>query len=172
MKLQQFFAIASVGIFISACAPQQGGRYGNNTFGGNGLNVDKKTIGTIAGAAGGAALGSQIGKGRGNIIAVALGTLLGAGLGQEVGASLDRGDIAYYNKTSQKALETGQPGQVLPWNNPQTGVSGTVTPSNYYQTAQGRYCREYTQSISVGGQVSQGYGTACRQPDGTWQIVE
>ena len=26
------------------------------------------------------------------------------------------------------------------------------------------------QTITVGGEVQQGYGTACRQPDGTWKI--
>ena len=34
-----------------------------------------------------------------------------------------------------------------------------------------RYCREYTQVFEIGGEREEGYGTACRQPDGTWQIV-
>ena len=106
------------------------------------------------------------------MIATAAGTLLGAALGSEVGASLDRADMGYYNSTSQRALETAQPGESLPWNNPQSGNSGSITPSNYYRTAEGRYCREYTQTINVGGKSQQGYGTACRQPDGNWQIVE
>ncbi len=33
------------------------------------------------------------------------------------------------------------------------------------------YCREYTRTIYVGGYQKQGYGTACLQPDGSWQIV-
>jgi hypothetical protein len=33
-------------------------------------------------------------------------------------------------------------------------------------------CREYTAPANVGGQTVQTYGTACRQPDGTWRIVE
>ena len=37
--------------------------------------------------------------------------------------------------------------------------------------AAGEYCREYTKTISVGGRAAQGYGTACRQPDGAWEIV-
>lgn len=32
-------------------------------------------------------------------------------------------------------------------------------------------CREFQQTISVGGQVQQAYGMACQQADGTWQLV-
>lgn len=32
------------------------------------------------------------------------------------------------------------------------------------------YCREFTQTISIGGQLQKGIGTACLQPDGSWQI--
>jgi surface antigen len=180
ITLKNMMALSMVALLATSCAQQgqggfggQGGGFGANTgngIGGSGIN--KSMIGGLAGAVGGAAVGSNIGKGRGNIAAIAIGTLLGAGLGSEVGASLDRADMAYYNRTSQQALETAQPGQALPWQNPQTGNSGTITPSNYYQANNGAYCREYNQTINVGGQMSNGYGRACRQPDGTWQIVQ
>jgi hypothetical protein len=31
-------------------------------------------------------------------------------------------------------------------------------------------CREYDSTIYVGGQPQHAYGTACQQPDGSWQI--
>lgn len=34
-----------------------------------------------------------------------------------------------------------------------------------------RYCREYQTTGRVGGRLQPGYGTACYQPDGSWQIV-
>ena len=34
------------------------------------------------------------------------------------------------------------------------------------------YCREFTQTIEVGGKKEEGYGTACQQPDGSWKVVE
>lgn len=150
---------------LAACAQQNG--YGQSSSG-----INKQQVGTLAGAAGGALLGAQVGKGSGRLVGVALGTLLGAGLGSEIGSSLDKADIAYANQTTQRALESSQPGQSLPWSNPQSGVSGTVTPSNYYQTAGGQYCREYTQVINVGGRTQEGVGRACRQPDGAWSIVQ
>jgi surface antigen len=32
-------------------------------------------------------------------------------------------------------------------------------------------CREFTQRIVVDGEEVAAYGTACRQPDGSWKIV-
>ena len=34
------------------------------------------------------------------------------------------------------------------------------------------YCREYTQTIIVGGVPQYGYGQACFKPDGSWEIVD
>lgn len=33
------------------------------------------------------------------------------------------------------------------------------------------YCREYTRTVWIGGQIREAYGTACLQPDGAWQSV-
>ena len=34
-----------------------------------------------------------------------------------------------------------------------------------------RYCREYTKSVRIGGDLQSAYGTACMQPDGSWALV-
>jgi surface antigen len=165
------FALAAVALLATACDGQQNAYNAQRggVTGGGGLS--KSDIGTGLGAVGGAVAGAQFGKGKGQLAATAVGTLLGAGIGHSIGSSLDRADMAYYQQTQQRALETGQPGQVLPWSNPQSGNSGTVTPAAYYTNSGGQYCREYNSTINVGGKVERGYGTACRQPDGSWQIV-
>ncbi|HEY1096485.1 MAG TPA: hypothetical protein VGF14_04530 [Alphaproteobacteria bacterium] len=33
------------------------------------------------------------------------------------------------------------------------------------------FCREFTSNVNVGGRLQQGVGTACLNPDGSWQIV-
>lgn len=33
-----------------------------------------------------------------------------------------------------------------------------------------RYCREYTRDVWVGGRKQQSYGSACLQPDGSWEM--
>jgi surface antigen len=167
--MRQALALTVVAAMLAGCT-QPGGRPNQGVMQGGGPN--KQDIGTIAGAIGGGVLGAQIGGGSGRTAAIIGGTLLGAALGNSVGQSLDRADMQYYNQTSQSALESGQPGQAFPWQNPQSGNSGVIVPSNYYQASNGQYCREYTQKISVGGKTQEGYGTACRQPDGSWKIVE
>jgi surface antigen len=170
MKFTQIIAVITASSMLVACSQPMGRAGGGITQGGS--SVNKQDIGTLAGAIGGGIIGSNVGKGDGKIVGTIAGTLLGAALGSSLGASLDKADMAMYNQTSQRALETSQPGQSLPWKNPQTGNSGTITPSNYYQNSSGQYCREYTQTIVIGGKREQGHGTACRQPDGSWQIIE
>lgn len=161
--LAQTVAVLSAMSLLAACQQQNGQP---DPY------LNKTNAGTLAGAALGGWAGHNIGDGSGQVIATIAGTLIGAGLGHEIGSSLDNADMAYYNRTSQQAMETAQPGQSLPWRNPDSGNYGSITPSNYYKTADNQYCREYNQTITVGGRTERGYGTACRQPDGTWQIVE
>lgn len=134
---------------------------------------DKQGVGTILGAIGGAAVGSAIGGkgGTGKVIAVAAGTLAGAYLGREIGKSLDKADRAAMQKTTQNALETNVSGTSSTWRNPDSGHKGTVTPQPAYTNTKNSYCREYQQTITVGGKTETAYGTACRQQDGTWKIV-
>jgi hypothetical protein len=48
----------------------------------------------------------------------------------------------------------------------------TYTPRRAWTDAQGRQCREYKTTREVGGRpATQIYGTACRDPDGQWRIV-
>lgn len=171
MNMSQRFAFVLAAVFLTACS-QPMGRAGQGYTQGGSAGINKQDIGTVVGAVGGGVIGSNVGKGKGAIAATIAGTLLGAAVGSSIGSSLDKADMAAYHETSQRALETAQPGQALPWRNTQSGNYGSVTPSNYYQNADGQYCREYTQTIVVGGKKEEGFGRACRQPDGSWKIAE
>lgn len=149
-------AVASLALGLGACADSYG---------------PKQTGGTLVGAGLGGLAGSQIGHGTGRLVAVGAGTLLGALLGGEVGRSLDRSDQLYAERASHRALESGRSGQPVEWRNPDSGHAGWTTPQPAYQTETGQYCREFTQTVLIGGRQEQAYGTACRQPDGTWKVV-
>lgn len=131
----------------------------------------KEGVGTLGGAAVGGLLGSQIGQGSGRLVATGAGVLLGGWLGNEIGASLDRADRAYLSGAENRAY-TAPIGQQITWNNPQSGNSGVIVPVRDGYANNGAYCREFQQTITVGGQRQQGYGKACQQPDGSWQIVQ
>ena len=131
----------------------------------------KEQLGTVLGAGIGAVAGSQIGDGRGQLLAIAAGTLLGSLVGSEVGKSLDKADLAYMNQTQQQAFESAPSGSSIAWQNPDSGNYGAVVPQPAVQQSDGTYCREFKQTITVGGNTETAYGQACRQPDGQWKII-
>jgi surface antigen len=99
------------------------------------------------------------------------GAAAGALVGTQIAASLDRADLMALNSTTLNALENVLPNQATPWRNSDSGSYGTVTPGPVHQQASGQYCREFQQTIVVGGQQQHGSGRACRQRDGSWQIA-
>ncbi|NDE90547.1 MAG: glycine zipper 2TM domain-containing protein [Alphaproteobacteria bacterium] len=131
----------------------------------------KQSVGTLGGAAGGALLGNQFGKGTGNVVMTALGAVAGGWLGNEIGASLDNADRAALQKAQYRAYEAPV-GKTIVWNNPENGNSGSFTPTREGRANDGSYCREFNQSVNIGGKQQNAYGTACRQPDGSWQIQQ
>ncbi|MEQ8354145.1 MAG: hypothetical protein RH942_01295 [Kiloniellaceae bacterium] len=60
-------------------------------------------------------------------------------------------------------------GETIRWND--GGAYGSVVPTREGSDGSGRYCREFQQEVIVGNRNQSGYGVACRQPDGAWQIV-
>ena len=74
--------------------------------------------------------------------------------------------------TLQSTLETAPKGTTASWNNPDSGNAGTVMPVRTVRRyTDGTYCREFQQTVTVGGRTEEAYGTACRQADGSWKIV-
>lgn len=156
-RLIALFAAGALAVGLTAC---EGNNYGQ-----------KQSVGVVLGGIAGGLLGSKIGGGKGRLAATAAGTLLGVLIGSEIGKSLDRADRLYAARTTQSALESNKSGVAASWSNPDSGHSGTVIPQPAYQSSSGQYCREYQQQITVGGKTESAHGTACRQPDGSWKIV-
>ena len=172
--MMQIFKIVSVvaALGLTAACAQQGG-YGTPSGGsaGNTGGISKSTGGAVLGGIGGAVAGSAFGSGTGRLVGVGVGALLGSLLGSEIGKSLDRADQAAISQSTNRALESQPSGQPVTWRNPDSGNYGTITPQPAVQAPNGELCREFTQTINVGGKSEQGYGRACRQPDGSWKIV-
>ena len=135
-------------------------------FGINLGRCNRDVLGGVLGAAAGGFLGSKVGDGRGQLAAVAGGTLLGLLIGGSIGRMMDEVD---QNCVGQ-ALEHGEDGQKITWNNTATNTQYQVVPTKTTKQADGRYCREYTTTATIGGKKQQLYGTACRQPDGAWEF--
>ena len=137
---------------------------------GCGADIAKEEIGGLVGAGLGGLAGSFIGDGGGQLVAVAVGTMVGAVMGAEVGKSLDRADRLALAEAQHEALEYGKSGSETAWNNPDSGTRGVIVPKPAHEDGSGSHCREFWQTITVAGEKQQGYGTACRQPDGSWKL--
>ena len=127
--------------------------------------------GALLGAAAGGVLGNQIGSGRGQTLATAAGMMAGASAGGAVGRRMDEHDQQQMQNAQAQSLEFSSIGDSTEWSNPDSGNSGSISPLRTYQNASGQYCREFQQQITVGGQTEDGFGTACRQADGSWRIM-
>jgi surface antigen len=128
-------------------------------------NMNNQDVGTVAGGLAGGLLGSRFGGGGGQLLAIGAGTLAGAYLGGRVGQNMDETD----KLKMKKALENNQEGQPAYWQNGKTGASYTVTPTQNVTIDGNQYCREYRSTAVIAGKKQQVYGTACRQPDGSWK---
>lgn len=125
----------------------------------------------VLGSLGGAAVGAGIAAlAHGNPAAIVASAVGGALIGGYIGHQMDEKDKLIASQTAAKALESNRTGQAATWQNPDNGHSGTITPTKTYQASNGQYCREYRQEVIIGGEKQQAYGTACRQPDGSWKI--
>lgn len=127
---------------------------------------NREVMGQILGGAAGAVVGSQIGDGTGRLIAVAAGTVVGMIAGREIGRSMDRADALCVDQ----ALEHAADGETIHWQH-DDGHRYAVTPQETFQGSHGNYCRKYTTETTIDGRRERVSGTACRQPDGSWQIV-
>jgi surface antigen len=136
-------------------------------IGGTGIN--KQLIGAGTGAVLGGLAGSKIGGGNGQLLATGAGAVLGGLVGNSIGKSLDKADLAYAQSANTQAYAAPL-GKKISWNNPESGNYGTVTPVRDGRDTSGRYCREYNQTIYVGGQQETATGTACQSANGTWQV--
>ena len=126
----------------------------------------KQDQGVIIGAIAGGILGNQVGGGSGRMLATMVGTMAGAAIGGSIGHSLDATD----RRNAAMAFENVRTGVPTAWVNPDSGYEYKVTPTSTYESGTGP-CREYTMDATIGGNTEQVYGTACRQADGSWQIV-
>lgn len=151
------FAILFLATSMTACTRSDG-------------QISREAMGTLLGGAAGAWAGSTIGSGGGNVVATAAGTFLGAMVGSEIGRSIDRTDLQYARQAQRQAY-SAPIGETIRWENPETRHTGTITPTRQGTSGSGDYCREFQQTVTIGGQQEQGYGIACRQPDGSWRIV-
>jgi len=121
-------------------------------------------VGSLGGAAAGGLLGNQIGKSSGKTAATIIGVLGGALAGGYIGRSMDPVDQGCVTQS----LEHAPANQPVAWQNPNTGSSYWVTPTQDLRGPRGEPCREYVTDAVINGQQQQTRHLACERADGTW----
>jgi surface antigen len=79
-------------------------------------------------------------------------------------------DLAYARAAATQALSIDGKTTSVPWENPQTGARGTVTPIASAYTQDGFVCRDFLASYVRRGAESWLQGEGCRIHEGRWEI--
>jgi surface antigen len=70
------------------------------------------------------------------------------------------------------ALDPQGNGSAVKWDNPESGIGGTVTPVAQPFVKQNEVCRTFIATIDFPGRTSSLQGTACKPSSDEWQIHE
>ncbi len=80
-------------------------------------------------------------------------------------------DLAFARTAASDVLTKGDKDSSQPWENPETGARGSVTPlAQAYATEDGRTCRDFLASYVNGRTESWLQGAACQTGHGRWEI--
>jgi surface antigen len=126
------------------------------------------TIGAVSGAVVGGLAGTAFGAGTGRAVAVGVGAVAGALFGGWIGHEMDHSD----NTRCCHTLDRNAPNHPHTWKNKRTGAQYTVKPTSRVMTYNGNnYCRQYETTATMNGKTQTSSGIACRQANGSWQVV-
>ena len=93
----------------------------------------------------------------------ALGLLAG-------GPAPTEGDLAFARNAASDVLTKGDKDSSQPWENPETGARGSVTPLAEVYSSDGRTCRDFLASYVNGRSENWLQGAACQSSQGRWEI--
>ena len=80
-------------------------------------------------------------------------------------------DLALTRTAASDVLTKGDKDASQPWENPETGARGSVTPiASSYAAEDGRTCRDFLASYVNGDTESWLQGAACKADHGRWEI--
>lgn len=103
----------------------------------------------------------------GSNIGISGGGLIGGKLGE----TLDRAARTAGYEAEYKALEYSTGGELVAWTGKSGSVSGKVVAAQPYRVGS-QDCRQYSHELTVSSTVTNARGSACRNNDGSWTLLE
>ena len=79
-------------------------------------------------------------------------------------------DLAFARNAASDVLTKGDKDSSQPWENPETGARGSVTPLAEAYSSDGRTCRDFLASYVNGRSENWLQGAACQSSQGRWEI--
>lgn len=79
-------------------------------------------------------------------------------------------DLSFTRAAVLDAFSRGGKDASVPWENPQTGARGTVTPLAAAYSENGKVCRDFLASYVKGRDESWLRGEACQEGKGSWAV--
>jgi surface antigen len=158
-------------VAVAGCAgsgnPGPGASGGDGGFGIPDGTCNKKAIGAIMGGAIGGVIGAQVGDGASRNIAILVGTAAGALIGSQVGRKMDEADRACVGEALEKAGDN----RTVAWASGDGGTTYRVTPLARRPDTDPA-CRMFELQAATSAGASTSNAQACRDPDGSWRVIE
>jgi len=79
-------------------------------------------------------------------------------------------DLAFARNAASDVLTKGDRDSSQPWENPETGARGSVTPLAQAYASDGHTCRDFLASYVNGAAENWLQGAACKSDHGRWEI--
>jgi surface antigen len=92
------------------------------------------------------------------------------GIARSSGRRPTESDLAFARNAASDVLSKGDKDSSQPWENPETGARGSVTPLAQAYSSDGRICRDFLASYVNGRSESWLQGAACQSGRGRWEI--
>jgi surface antigen len=132
---------------------------------------NQRAVGAVSGAILGAILGYAIGNGSGEAVMALLGAGVGSVGGYYAADEIIKRDKKNMQKAAYESLSSGVEGQIVYWENQETGSAGSFTVLRSYQTRDGRLCRDVSAWAMGDSQTTERRQTACRLTNGGWELI-
>ncbi len=152
-------------------APRLRERSNNPAPSGRAGNPAAPTLAAAAGAVAAKVASELYGPEAGRLVGRGIEVLWGGLFRGERDAELSQDDRQRMARNLQLSLELDPSGSERRWFNPANGHGGAARPLRTFRTAAGIHCRDFRQTVQLGGPRGEAFGTACRRPDGHWRII-
>ncbi|MFI4938149.1 MAG: RT0821/Lpp0805 family surface protein [Candidatus Berkiellales bacterium] len=124
----------------------------------------------MMGTSSGKVIGAQYYPGSNQAAGVGAGALFGDTTGNGIGRAPNQSDVHSAHNGFVKATRVPI-GETVYWHNKRTSHWGTFCPIRDGHSLCGNYCREFVTTTFIDGRAERTYGTACRRPNGTWELM-